>query len=691
MLESARNHSALVIGLILGLATLGLYAPLLHHDFIDYDDNGYITDNPMVTRGVSWPGIVWAFSSFEQGNWHPLTWISHMLDCQLYGLNPAGHHLTNALLHTANTLLVFFLLRQMTGKIWPSAFVAALFGWHPLHVESVAWASERKDVLCAFFWLLTMMAYVSYSKKPRPGMYLLALLSLACSLMSKPMAVTLPCVLLLLDFWPLKRWSPSTGISLPDPAFVPTPALTNPANWWRRGVFLIMEKSPFFLLCLVDCWVTFVAQKNVGAVLSVSALPFSYRLANALWSYLRYISKTLCPTGLSLVYPYKAHLPLALVGVSIGLLVIWSALFWKWRRRFPYLLTGWFWFLGTLVPTIGLIQVGAQSMADRYMYIPSIGLFVLIVWGMNDLMHVYPRWQTSLRTAGIAALAACLVATSLQIRYWQNTLRLFTHTVEVTGDNGVAYYCLGLVLENNGNYAAALDLYQRSVAAAPDYYPAQFGLGSMLMEKGDFSNARPHLDSAEKLDQHDPKLEFDLGMILLKAEKNRESIDHLRSAVAWAAGNPKYHAGLGLALQKLTNTSEAIEQFSNALALQPDYSDARYGLASVLTATGRTNEAIAQYEVEVRQHGNNPEALYNLGLALLENHQFAAAQAEFERELQLGPKDIRAHYRLAQALAGQGQFANAVAQYHGVLQSLPNFADAKQELATLLAAHPELK
>ena len=691
LLEFVRNRSPLVISLVLGLVTLALYAQMLPNGFINYDDTGYITENPSVTRGVSWSGIVWAFSTFEQGNWHPLTWISHMLDCELYGLNPAGHHLTNALLHTANTLLVFFLLRRMTGKIGPSAFVAAFFGWHPIHVESVAWASERKDVLCAFFWLLTMMAYVSYVKKTRPGMYLLALVLFACSLMSKPMAVTLPCVLLLVDFWPLNRWSPAGDTGLLNAGPTQTPTLSDRGNWWRRGIFLVLEKLPFFLLSLADCWVTFVAQKNIGAVLPFTALPFPYRLANALWSYLRYISSTLCPTGLSVVYPYKPHLPLILVGVSTGLLVIWSVLFLVWRRRFPFLLAGWFWFLGTLVPAIGLIQVGSQSMADRYMYLPGIGLFILIVWGVNELVQGYPQWQTTSRVAGVAALAACLVATSLQIHYWQNSIRLFTHAVEVTGDNGVAYYCLGLGCEKTGNHTLALNLYQRSVDTAPGYYPAQFALGSMLLEKGDFPGAVPHLDIAEKLDQHDPKLEFDLGMILLKAEKPREGTDHLRSAVQWAAGNPKYHASLGFALQKLTNTSEAIDQFSNALALQPDYPYARYGLASVLTSAGRTNDAIAQYETEVKLHGNDPEAHYNLGLALLENRQFAAAQAEFERELQLGPKETRAHYRLAQALASQGQFADAVAQYHSVLQSLPNFSDAKQELATLLAAHPELK
>jgi tetratricopeptide (TPR) repeat protein len=677
-LEFARQRSALVIGSVLSLVTLALYAPMLQNGFINFDDTGYITENPSVTRGLSWQGIVWAFQSFEQGNWHPLTWISHMMDIQLFGLNPAWHHLINALFHTANTVLVFLLLKQMTGKVWPSAYVAALFGWHPLHVESVAWASERKDVLCAFFWLLTMMVYVSYAKKPRPAIYLLALLLFACSLMAKPMAVTLPFVLLLTDFWPLDRWRQTGAAGAQNQDTTRQPDAVEIRQWWRRGLYLVVEKLPFFLLGLADCWITFVAQKQVGAVLSTAALPFSYRLANALWSYLRYVSKTLCPTGLSIIYPYKPLLPVILVGISIGLLIVWTGLFLVWRKRFPYLLMGWFWFLGTLVPAIGLVQVGAQSMADRYMYIPSIGLFIIMVWGIAELIRYYPRFHNSVRLAGVAILITCLIITSQQIRYWQSTISLFKHAVEVTGDNGVAYYCLGLSCEKNGDHSEALALYQKAVAIAPDYYPSQFGLGSMLLEKGDDTNAMPHLDLAEKLDQRDPKMEFDLGMILLKAGKDSEGINHLQAATRLEADNARYHAYLGFALQKMTNTEAAIDQFSRAVALQPDFAYARYGLASVLTTAGRTNEALAQYEAEVKLREDDPEAHYNLGLARLDNRQFAEAEAEFQRELQLAPGEFRAHYRLAQALCGQGRFAEAVAEYRILLKIVPNFSDGER-------------
>jgi tetratricopeptide (TPR) repeat protein len=683
--EFARRRPSLVISLVLGLMTFLLYAPIVRDGFVNYDDQGYITQNAHVSKGLSWPGIVWAFKSDDLANWHPLTWISHMADCQLFGLNPAGHHFTNVLLHTANTLLVFFLLRQMTSKIWPSACVAAFFGWHPLHVESVAWASERKDVLSAFFWLLTMMVYVKYVRKPGAFIYLLALVLFACALMSKPMAVTLPFVLLLMDFWPLKRLAPASRN-----------AETNFPNerrsgYWQTTASVFGEKLPFFALSLADCCITFLAQKNGGAVLSVSALPFSYRLANARWSYLRYVSSTLCPTGLCVIYPYKAHLPVVLVTVSILLLVIWSVLFLLWRKKFPYLLVGWLWFLGTLMPTIGLVQVGAQSMADRYMYIPSIGLFILIIWSVNDLIRFHPPLRNVCLFMGTVALALCLITTSVQISYWRNTMTLFTHAINVTGDNSVAYYCLGTAYLEAGDRPDALALFKKSVEIEPDYYPAQYDFGRMLLADGDYHGALSHFDSAKNLAGRNAKLESDMGQLLLGSGRNTESLAYLRTAAQLEPDSPENHYYLGLALQNIAHDNEAILEYSNALRLQPDYSDARYGLAYALTMAGRTNEALAQYQAEVDRHSNDPEAHYNLGLALLDNRQFADAEKEFSLELQLSPAEFKAHYRLAQALAGEHQFAEAAAQYRAALQILPNFPDAKKELDTLLAAHSELK
>ena len=388
----------------------------------------YITGNAHVTSGLTWTNVVWAFTSGEAANWHPLTWVSHMIDCDLYGTNPAGHHLTNLLFHIANTLLLFLLLKEITGALWRSFFVAALFAWHPLHVESVAWAAERKDVLSAFFWMLTLIAYVRFvalskvhppspssgaMKNPKSKVfYVLALFLFACGLMSKPMVVTLPFVLLLLDFWPLGRI----------------------ADFKCAGTLirLVLEKLPFFALALAGSVVTYLVQKSGGATWSQGALPLQARIANVLVAYMRYISKTFWPTDLALIYPYPHHWPIELVIGSALLLTVWSALFIFRAKQNPYLIVGWLWFLGTLVPVIGLVQTGVQSMADRYTYIPSIGLFILVVWGANDFLDRWPNWKKFLPLAGGVALAGCLAVTSIQLNYWQDSLKLFSHTIEVT-------------------------------------------------------------------------------------------------------------------------------------------------------------------------------------------------------------------------------------------------------------------
>ena len=389
------KKKSLLICLLLALVTLAVYWPVTSHQFIIFDDDDYITDNSHVTAGLTWPGIVWAFKTDHAANWHPLTWISHMADCQIYGVKPGGQHLTNVLFHIANTLLLFFLLKQTTGALWRSAFVAAFFAWHPLHVESVAWAAERKDVLSTFFWLLTLMAYARFvtlskvqSQKSKV-FYILALLLFACGLMSKPMVVTLPFVLLLLDFWPLERF---------------------PLSAFRFPLFfrLVIEKIPFFALSFAGSLVTYLVQKTNGAVSGVSI--FS-RAESVLLTYARYISKTFWPADLSIVYPYRYSWPAIFVIGTALLLVIWSALFIYRAKKNPYLVVGWFWFFGTLVPTIGVVQVGAQSMADRYMYIPSIGLFIIVVWGANDLFNnLWPEKRKFLPLLGGAAMISAVPA-----------------------------------------------------------------------------------------------------------------------------------------------------------------------------------------------------------------------------------------------------------------------------------------
>jgi tetratricopeptide (TPR) repeat protein len=599
-----RNQLSAVICLWLALVTAALYWPMLHHDFIShYDDASYITDNSHVNAGLTGPEVVWAFQSGYAGNWHPLTWISHMLDCQLYGLNPAGHHLTNLLFHIANTLLLFFWLKQLTNAVWRSAFVAALFAWHPVHVESVAWAAERKDVLSACFWLLALIAYSRYVTSDRCQVtrtnsilsqacqaeaserrlitchvslyYFLALFFFACGLLSKPMVVTLPFVLLLLDYWPIQRFNRSTI---------------------QR---LFLEKLPFFALSLAECIITYSVQQSAGAFWSSAVLPLHLRLENALMVYSRYLSKVFWPVDLALIYPYPHRWPILLLLSAAVMLAVWSALF-LWRaRRNPHLLTGWLWFLGTLVPTIGLVQVGVQSMADRYLYLPAIGLFLAVAWSLNDFVQWLPPARKMVILAGIAALAGCLIVTRVQLSYWQNSLTVFLHTVNVTTDNYAACNFLGNVFEKAGRTDKALLLYEESVRLQPDFPMGQFNLGMLLLESGRPAEASNHLAVAARLMPHNPEAQYDLGLFLRRYGSPADAMDRFRAALA---AKPDFPAALNdlawiLATDpdpKLRSGAEAVRLAERACALTRNQ-QAVYltTLAAAYAETGRYDDAIA--------------------------------------------------------------------------------------------------
>lgn len=525
------NFRLIAIGLVLTLGTLALYWPVTHHDFIALDDNLYVTANPQVQAGLTWAGGQWALTNTFASNWHPLTWLSHMMDCQMFGLKPAGHHLVNVIFHIANVLLLFAWLNRTTGAFWRSALVAALFAWHPLHVESVAWVAERKDVLSAFFWLLTLLAYTRYVKKPGASAYLLTLFLFACGLMAKPMVVTLPFVLLLADFWPLNR------LSFAD---------FRVKRFWQ----LTLEKLPFLALAIAASCVNFIAQKAGGATWSADAMPLHVRIANALVSYVRYLSKTFWPADLAVIYPYQNHWPLWFVLAAAALLLVWSATVILRARKNPFLFFGWFYFVGTLVPTIGLVQVGPQAMADRYSYLPSIGLFLLIVWGAHELLSKQPHRKEFTALMGTAALAACLIVTSFQLAHWQNSLKLFLHTVEVTTDNYTADAYLGSELEAVGLNAAALPLFFESVRIAPTFPIGQWNLGMALLRQGRAAEASEHLAVAAKLVPTDPVI----------------------------------HCYYGKALAAAGKLDEAKRQFTEALRIKPDYSEAKNSLAAIAPA-----------------------------------------------------------------------------------------------------------
>jgi hypothetical protein len=639
-----KNQLTALICLALALVTTALYQPITHHDFVKFDDDDYITNNSHVQAGLTWAGVIWAFQTGAAANWHPLTWLSHMLDCQLYGLYPGGHHSTNLLFHVANTLLLFLLLRQLTGALWRSAFVAALFAWHPLHVESVAWAAERKDVLSAFFWMLTLMAYTRYAQKrskaegrgsradvavqaldsrllgaaKRSGGgstldYLLALFFFACGLMSKPMVVTLPFVLLLLDFWPLNRFQPGSSA--------------------RSIINLIVEKLPFLALTLAASVVTYSVQTSARALWLSAERPFSSRVANALWAYERYISKTFWPADLSIAYPYPYHWPAGLVIGAALLLAIWSGLL-IWRaRQNPCLFVGWFWFLGTLIPTIGLVQVGSQSMADRYMYIPSIGLFILVAWGLNDFLNWRPHWRRITTFAGGVALTGCLVCTEIQLSYWQNSIKLFRHAIEVTTDNFVAYTCLGETLSDLGLKKEALMPCAEAVRIAPNSPVAQYNFGMALLQNNRLDEALAHLDAAARLAPHNSEVQYNLGLFLLLHNKPDEAANHFAATLVERPDFAEAHCRLAQALSQQHKSKEAVFHYREALRLKPDFADALNELAWILATAPdsglRSGTEAVQLAKRACELARNQQAAFltTLSAAYAETGRFSDAVA----------------------------------------------------------------
>ena len=517
------------------LFTAVVYWPVVHCRFLNFDDWIYVTANPYVQHGLTANGIAWAFRTTTSYNWHPITWLSHMLDCQLFGLTPGAHHLVNVVFHAANTLLLFHLLRRMTREVWPSAIVAALFALHPLHVESVAWIAERKDVLCTFFGLLTLCAYERYAEQFKVQgsrfkvYYGLALLFFALGLMSKPMLVTWPFVLLLLDFWPLERLPFSKPKDANTEATASEPSTFNfqPSTFLR----LVLEKLPFLVLSIASSVVTVYAQRTGGSVMDLNRVDFWARLDNALVSYARYLAKAVWPQHLAAYYPIHVDWPYwQVLGSAALLAAITAPVLRQWRR--PYLAFGWLWFLGTLVPVIGLVQVGGQAMADRYMYIPSIGLFVMIVWGAKELAARLGISRMGMGGVAAAALAGCVTVTTVQLRYWRNSETLFRHALDVTSNNMMAEFLLGDALIKERKAAEGLEHLERVVQLFPGYAPAQSKIGDVLAMHGKLREAIEHYHAVLLYRPDTPIVMNNLAWILATNEDPdvRDSAEAVRLA-----------------------------------------------------------------------------------------------------------------------------------------------------------------
>lgn len=606
MLTSIKR-SSLAICFGLGLLTALCYGPVLSNGFVGLDDPTYILQNSHIKEGLTLSGIKWAFSSGYASNWHPVTWISHMLDIQLFGFNPGAHHAVSVFFHCCNAILVFVVLQQLTGAFWRSAIVAALFAWHPTHVESVAWAAERKDVLSTLFFLLTLWCYSHYvqagvnGKERRSGgsnhrglYYFLALTFFAFGLMSKPMLVTLPCVLLLLDFWPLERLGDFFGAA---------------EMAARRGYLrVVIEKIPFFALSLIASVITFFVQRAGGAVSSLATTPLAGRVLNAFVAYSRYLLKTIWPVDLAVFYPLPDHWSAGSILGSIALLLAVSIIVFLRRKDHPYLLVGWCWFVGTLIPTIGLVQVGSQSMADRYLYIPSIGLFVSFVWGLwaitskgEDLSSVEPRQGLALAacerarrwlpmlTCGV--MGVCLLCTFLQVGYWRNEKTLFSHAAEVTTDNYLAYDHLAKVYESSGDNEAAMAYYLQLLHLKPHYPEGQYNLGTLLMNMGRSDDAIPHLEAAIQARPGFTQAHRNLGIILLRRNEPAIALEHFQLVADSAGATSEDFINLGVAELAANRSAGAVAAFRKAVTFTPELTDGQFLLALALSREHRLSEA----------------------------------------------------------------------------------------------------
>lgn len=577
-----RRRGKLFICLTLCLAIAAVYGQILDYPFIKFDEEQYVTKNPHVQSGLSWEGIAWGFGTFDTGFWQPLTWLSHMLDCQMYGLKAGGHHLTNLSFHLINTLLLFLFFNRVTGALWKSGFVAALFALHPLHVESVAWVADRKDLLSALFWLLTMIAYVSYTKHPGIGRYLLVLLLFFLGLMAKPMMMTLPFILLGLDVWPLERFR--SGQDRPNGADGNMGAGTGKRALGKEPAFkrMILEKIPMIVLAVPIGLITIVAEQNAGAFVTIESFPLDLRIANALISYVRYIGKMFWPFDLAIFYPHPIFWPLWQVTASGVLLLFLSYGILRGSKRYPYLGLGWLWYLGSLVPVIGFFQVGSFSIADRYTYVPLIGLFIIIAWGIPDLSKNWHHQMRFLFPSSVVLLFLLMIISSKQVRHWENTITLFTHAIEVTENNYLAHGNLAAALMEQGQMERAYEHNREALKIIPHHFLFNLNMGEIYAMQGKMDQAIFHFRRALQSGPNKPAVHRDLADTLMRKGIPEEAIPHYQWLLERTRDNPELHNNLAVALALSGKVNEAVTHLQIALRLKPGYAEAEDNLSKLL-------------------------------------------------------------------------------------------------------------
>ncbi len=620
-----------LVSLVLAAIALFIYAPVRHYGFLSYDDSVYVSENPQVIRGLTGQGILWAFTSGHASNWHPVTWLSHMLDVQMHGMNAGRHHFTNLLLHIANALLLFGILHRTTGAWRRSAMVALLFAAHPLHVESVAWIAERKDVLSTLFWMLTMHAYVTYVKKPNIGLYLAVVAVFALGLMSKPMLVTLPLVLLLFDVWPLNR-------------------IRFEAGQLRIWLSMLREKMPLFVLTAISSAVTILVQSRGGAVQSFEAATLHHRAANALVSYVAYIGQMLWPKNLAGFYPFKP-LPLLLVAASaLGLITV-SVVAIRFSKSRSFLFTGWLWYVITLVPVIGLIQVGGQARADRYTYIPLIGIFIIGAWGIPLALERWKHRAVALQAAACILVCALAAGARNQVRHWESDRALWEHTVRVTPDNYFARTNLGFAFIDSGDLNAGVEQYTEALRINPNSAETHNALGTAMLKLGQLDAAMEQFEIALHIKPGFADAHSNRGIILARLGNIDEAFSEFRKALEISPKNPDIQYNFGFALANQGRLDEAMSYFRKAIGIKPDYAAAYFQMGNAFAAKEMLSEAAVEYTKALQLMPEYEDAHNNLGVILERQNRTDEAAAHFKEALRINPNSIRAKENLNRILA----------------------------------------
>jgi tetratricopeptide (TPR) repeat protein len=681
------GRNSVVCGL-LALAVLAVYGQVASFEYVGWDDDLYVGEESRAPQGLTTEGAVWAFSTGHAANWHPLTWLSHMLDFELFGRDPGAHHLVNVLLHLVNALLLFGALRLMTRALWLSALVAALFALHPLHVESVAWVAERKDVLSTAFGLLAILAYTAWVRRGGLGLYLATACAMALSLLAKPMLVTLPFVFLLLDYWPLGRLRPGPRDGDEERGEDREPeAPAPPARPLKR---LLLEKAPLLVLSVASSVVTFLMQRNGGAVGSTEVVSLAQRAGNALVSYVVYAAKTAWPSDLSILYPHpylpdSGALPLAGWQVAGSALLLGAAsllVFRTFRRR--YALVGWLWYLGTLVPVIGLVQVGGHALADRYTYVPLIGLFVIVAWGGAELATAlrerHERLGRAVTPAVVSVLAALAVCSWVQTRHWRDSIALFEHALEVTPRNRSMSFNLGNELRRKGRPQEAIFHYRAALWVKPNDVKVHNNLGLALWSQGEQDEAMRHYREALDANPAFAEARGNLANALRSRGELDEAVEQYHRALRDKPQLVQAQNGLGIALRAQGRLDEAIVQYREALEIEPDYAEAHTNLGLALQSQGKLEEAVRQHRQALRFKPELAAAHNNLGIVLESQGQLDETVGHYREALRIAPGLATAHHNLGNALRAQGNLGDAIRHYEEALRIDPAHAAAQENL-----------